>query len=296
MRFTIVGAGAVGSLWALKLHEAGHSVQFWTRQSTDTLIRHQEGSPQKVFTANSLELVQESDCLLFCVKAFQVKEALSSIAAHVHKDTPVVFLHNGMGTAELALSTLPNNPLLLATTSHGSLKVSEETIKHTGLGETRLGGINSTGNQCDFLAEVFQHALPPCYWERSIERALWKKLAINCMINPLTALLQAQNGVITDPQYRTQLDALSDEISLVMCAEGMATSAKEVFDSAIAVATATAENYSSMNRDVYYRRPSEIEAITGFLIHRASIHGIATPENTRLYHAIKELEQSYDHT
>ncbi|MDD1783465.1 2-dehydropantoate 2-reductase [Enterovibrio sp. ZSDZ35] len=296
MRFTIVGAGAVGSLWAIKLHEAGHHVHFWTRESDTQIVRHAERSAPLVFSANNVDDMAESDCIIVCVKAFQVKDTLSAIKTSVHPDTPVVFMHNGMGSADIALSALPNNPILLATTSHGSLKVTPETIRHTGVGETRLGGINPTGYQCDFLADVFHHALAPCYWEHNIQHALWKKLAINCLINPITALEQIQNGALLEAKFEPVLDKLSEEVSNVMCEEGLPISRQAVLNNALAVASATAENYSSMNRDVFYHRHSEIDAITGYLLHRATLHGIAVPENERLYHAIKKLEQSYDHT
>ncbi|PKF51808.1 2-dehydropantoate 2-reductase [Enterovibrio nigricans] len=296
MRFTIVGAGAVGSLWAIALYKAGHHVHFTTRQPDTQVTRHFVNMPSLLFSANNVENIQDSDCIIVCVKAFQIRDAIHAIKPYLHPDTPVVLMHNGMGSADVALNALPDNPVLLATTSHGSLKVSTETIRHTGFGETRLGGINANGKQCDFLSDVFQHALPSCYWEEAIETALWKKLAVNCMINPLTATLQVQNGVLTQPEHLTQLTALSEEISEVMMAEGLVMTPKEVLNNALTVATATAENYSSMNRDVFYLRFSEIDAITGYLIHRATIHGIAVPENERLYHAIKKLEQSYDHT
>lgn len=294
MRFTLVGAGAVGALWGLKLLEAGHQVHFVTRTETSHISLGVEHQKQYRFPANQPALIAQSDCLLVCVKAFQVADAIHLVKRHLHPDTPVVLMHNGMGTAAIALELLTHNPLLLATTSHGSLKLAESWVRHTGLGETRLGGINPTGKQCEFMADVFNHALAPCYWERDIQTALWNKLAVNCMINPITALQQCQNGALLSERWHTQLTTLSEEIAKVMQAEGLATTPEDVLQKVLQVAKATADNYSSMNRDVYFKRRSEIDFITGYLISRAAFHGIAVPENRMLYQAMKDLEQSYD--
>lgn len=296
MRFTLVGAGAVGTLWGLSLANAGHQVHWITRQNETAVLRGFEADTAIVFPANQRELLADSDCVLVCVKAFHVQTALETLLPDLHPDTPVILMHNGMGTAEKALKLLPNNPLLLAITSHGSLVVTETEVRHTGLGETHIGGINPSGKQCDFLKDVFEHALPPVSWHPEITSALWRKLAVNCMINPLTALEQCQNGDLLSPVYQTQLQTLSQEIASVMHAEGQEVSAKEVFAFSLAVASATAQNYSSMNRDVHYKRLSEIDYITGYLINRAESHGIATPANRALYQAIKERELSYDIT
>ncbi|WP_325893628.1 2-dehydropantoate 2-reductase [Grimontia sp. NTOU-MAR1] len=295
MRFTLVGAGAVGALWGLKLFEAGHQVHFVTRKEESQITLGFEHQKPQTFSANQPSLGEDSDCLVVCVKAFQVIDAISAVKSHLHPDTPVVLMHNGMGTANDVLQTLDTNPLVLATTSHGALKISPSVLRHTGLGETRLGGANVSGKQCDFLADVFSHALPSAKWEKDIQTALWRKLAVNCMINPMTALRQCQNGELLSDSLREQLNTLSEEIALVMQAEGLNVASGDVLQHALQVAKATAENHSSMNRDVHFKRRSEIDFITGYLISRAESHDIAVPENRALYQAIKNLELSYDH-
>ncbi|KOO09902.1 2-dehydropantoate 2-reductase, partial [Vibrio xuii] len=98
------------------------------------------------------------------------------------------------GTAERIASLLPHNPLVLATTTHGAYRPAPSHVQHTGKGITQLGGYNAKGLQCQFLEQVFHHALPNSRWHPNIQEALWHKLAINCAINPLTALHQITNG------------------------------------------------------------------------------------------------------
>ncbi|MGL5739621.1 MAG: ketopantoate reductase C-terminal domain-containing protein, partial [Plesiomonas shigelloides] len=59
------------------------------------------------------------------------------------------------------------------------------------------------------------------------------------------------------------------------------------------VIQATAENFSSMHQDITLQRASEIDYITGYLIHRAQAHGLAVPHHQALYAAIKQLESAH---
>ncbi len=60
------------------------------------------------------------------------------------------------------------------------------------------------------------------------------------------------------------------------------------------VIESTAENISSMLQDVRALRHTEIDYITGYLLRRARAHGIAVPENARLYDLIKRKESEYE--
>ena len=56
----------------------------------------------------------------------------------------------------------------------------------------------------------------------------------------------------------------------------------------------TAANTSSMLQDIIAQRHTEIDYITGYLLHRARLHGLTLPENARLFDYIKQKENDYD--
>ena len=57
----------------------------------------------------------------------------------------------------------------------------------------------------------------------------------------------------------------------------------------VAVITATAENRSSMLQDAAAGRPTEIDFITGHLLHTAESLGLDAPLNRKLLHGVKAL-------
>lgn len=293
MNIVVLGPGAVGSLWALHLHRAGHQVALWSRQTAPTLeLQLEEGQPV-VFDNQNVDTLNNADLLLITVKAWQVESALLPLLAHLNRDTILLFMHNGMGAVEALQQPLANFPVLLATTTHGALKTSIQQVCHTGSGQTQIGPFNALGERCDFMAEVFNHALAPVIWNPAILDALWHKLAVNCAINPLTAILQCANGALDAPEFQTQIATILDEVSQVMRAEGIKCEDTSLRDLVYQVIHATAANRSSMHQDIFHQRPTEIDFITGYVVRKGLQHQIATPANSQLYHQIKTLEQSW---
>lgn len=319
MQITILGAGAIGCLWACRLAKQGHNIHFWTRTDqasfpivlnacveekesikaeggTDVKDRVQTPLAQESFdfTSNNGQSIANSDLIIVTVKAFQVEQALHDIHTHIEPKTPIIIMHNGMGTQQQVNTLLIDHPILYATTSQAAFKPDKGHINHTGLGPTWLGAFNQSAQDFSSLAELFHQALAPCCWHHDINEPLWQKLAINCAINPLSAIHQCQNGELAKPEFQTALTQIYHEVAAVIQAEGYDITAENLKQTVDTVITATAANYSSMYQDISQQRKTEIDYITGYLIARAKVHSIAVPMNTQLWQNVKQLEQNHD--
>jgi len=293
MNIVVVGPGAIGSLWAYSLAQAGHNVSLWGTQQDNQWSVALDEKPALHFPYNQKSPLIDADLILVTVKAWQVKTAISPLLSHVHSDAIFLFMHNGMGAIEEVADSIKQHPILIATTTHGALKDSPNHVKHTGLGQTQIGAFNTLGEQCSFVVEVFHHALPAVEWNSNIHNALWNKLAINCAINPLTALNQCLNGELAQEKYRSTIDAVINELLVVMQAEKIPVEKEPLTQTINGVIAATAKNKSSMYQDIFYQRQTEIDFITGYVVRTAQKHGIKVPANLNLYERIKKLEQSW---
>ncbi|WP_181044548.1 2-dehydropantoate 2-reductase [Aliivibrio sifiae] len=295
MNITILGPGAVGSLWACYLQKAGHNVSLWTRRTTPSelslTLNTQENSSYS-FSCDNKESLIHCDLLFITVKAWQVESALLPILPLLSQETILLFMHNGMGAIDAIENQISHHPILQATTTHGALKENAHTVKHTGFGHTVVGPFNSLGNQCQFIQDVLQHSLPSTEWNSDIQTALWKKLAINCAINPLTAIYQCQNGELSQPSRHQDVNRICHEVHQVLQQEQIQWTEAELLSTVYQVISATSANYSSMNRDCFYQRKTEIDFITGYLLQKAKQHAISTPINETLYNQIKQLEEN----
>lgn len=293
MNIVILGPGAIGSLWAYQLHHSGHQVALWGTQSLEYWSIAQDNRPAISYAYNQPSTLRHADVLLITVKAWQVAQALPPILPHLAPETILVFMHNGMGALDSLTTDINHHPIVLATTTHGAKKNAPHHVMHTGKGMTQLGAYNAQGKQCEFLTEVFNRALPTVSWNPEMTHALWHKLAINCVINPLTAIHQCNNGALAHPQYHSTIEQIIHELVSVMQAENIPCNKAVLTESIYQVITATAKNHSSMQQDVVHQRQTEIDFITGYLLQRAQHHGVSIPTNLELYQHIHSLQQSW---
>jgi 2-dehydropantoate 2-reductase len=201
----------------------------------------------------------------------------------------ILLLHNGMGTQD----ELPanNQPILQGTTTHAA-RHDGSTIIHVAGGITHIGPTSPAAQSLSHLAEVLHQALPDVAWHNNIASANWRKLAVNCVINPLTALYNCRNGDLQ--RYPEQIELICREVSSVMEMEGYHTSCEGLLQYVMEVIQSTADNVSSMLQDIRTQRHTEIDYITGYLLRRARSHGVTLPENTRLFELIKRKENEYE--
>lgn len=318
----IVGGGAIGSLVAAGAQKHGVPYQQYPRNvkhcpSSAVWLNGEIVTLQPACSMPSV--LHADDVLVFPLKVYQLSQALHFWLPYLVNQPTVVLLHNGMGGAEIANDVLgADYPLLLATTSHGALKKETENgsviVEYTGKGETQIGALDVqafgcsnktssilTSKLCSKLPSKLSNAislisaaLPPTHYCDDIQKALWSKLAVNAVINPLTAINNIQNKHILDSQFDKQRQAICSEFTATANAYGFSFCEKQVHERVMAVAKATGENYSSMHQDIVNKRPSEIGAINGYLVERAKQKGIATPINTLLTQQIKEIEAQFN--
>jgi 2-dehydropantoate 2-reductase len=247
-------------------------------------IRSEQQIP--VVTPNSHAPISH---LVITTKAYDVSEAVASIAHLLSEDSVVVLLVNGMGLAEQVAADWPHLNIFCGTTTEGAYCLAPQHIQHTGRGQTRIGKQGEKKPPPWF--DQWSDAIDTCLWDSDIEAALWSKMAINCIINPLTALHNCANGELSQRRdLITQVTTLCGEVSKVTRAAGFTELAAALPQLVAAVIAATANNRSSMLQDVENGRRTEIDYITGFLLRVADQHGIDAPHNRALLKSIKSNE------
>ncbi|MGY3902772.1 ketopantoate reductase family protein [Aeromonas lusitana] len=296
-QWTLLGCGALGGVFASLLTLSGQSTRVLLRDRHRATLHpgidftSLEGHTQLLAIERGfVSQPGQIKRLLVMTKANQVVPALTPLVGQLAAGIPIVLLHNGMGIAEQVVQLFPHNPVIASVTSHGAMQSGHFVFRHTGKGETWLGPVNEAAKGYAYLADELATALGQAGWDEQILTRQWQKLAINCAINPLTALYKLKNGELAGPRFADALQQICVEVADVMQVEGQAASQEELLRRVMMVVEMTADNYSSMYQDLELGRETEIEAITGFLLAKAAQHGIAVPVNQGLYQAIKEKQ------
>ena len=282
----------MGCLYAEQLHSSGCDITLVMRagtlQTTLPVIVERNGTRSekqlRIVTPENHEPISR---LLIATKAYDVREAVASIAHLLSDDSVIVLLVNGMGLAEQLATDWPHLNIFCGTTTEGAYRLAPQHIQHTGRGETRIGKQGLTQPPAWFAH--WAQAIDACLWDSDIDTALWAKLAINCIINPLTTAHRCTNGALSQRQeLSAQVTTLCNEVSQITRAVGFADIATALPQLVTGVIAATANNRSSMLQDVENGRRTEIDYITGFMLHVANQHGIDAPHNRALMQRIKD--------
>jgi len=116
---------------------------------------------------------------------------------------------------------------------------------------------------------------------------LTRKFIVNCVINPLTAILKVPNGeLLTNQHYFQLFNTLFNEISVILQLEND----DAYYENLVGVCRNTDINRSSMLKDLEENRPTEIDAILGYILQEAINKNLEAPLVHTFYHLIKGSE------
>jgi 2-dehydropantoate 2-reductase len=113
------------------------------------------------------------------------------------------------------------------------------------------------------------------------------KLAINAVINPLTAIHRVTNGALLTAPLAEDTKRLTREVQALLRAGGADQIAEALPARVTEVCSQTAKNHSSMRVDVERGRPTEIEAIAGWLLSEWVDEPPPSPFLRHLYQTIR---------
>lgn len=301
MKIGIIGAGAVGLLSAFYLAST-HDVTIYTRTLEQAKLLESDGLQMErggnCYTTHLIQAkpfsawANEDELTVVTVKQYQLETVVRQMAAFGREHSEltwgsILFLQNGMGHLEL-LHHLNHWQLFLGTVEHGALRLLENKVAHTGIGTIKIASY--TGD-LSYLRRLLEKPIAffPLVLENNYEQMLVSKLTVNAIINPLTAVLRERNGALVEnPYYFSVLKKMFEEVHTIL----QLTDKTEAFKHIVRVCKQTAKNKSSMLKDTLEGRPTEIDAILGYLLSRAEKQGQDAPIIELLYALIKGSEFS----
>jgi 2-dehydropantoate 2-reductase len=230
------------------------------------------------------EVCEPADYVLVLVKAYRTAAVAPVAARATAAGGLVVSLQNGWGNRE-TLARHAGDRVAAGIIVVGATLLGPAHVRAFG-GQVLLGMPPAASAP---FAELLQSAGLPAETTTDVERHLWRKLAANCSINPLTALLRVPNGaLLDDPDVTARLVAAAREVGAVAAARGVDLGA-DAGTLALEVARRFPANHSSMLQDVARGAPTEIDALCGAVSEEGRRLGVPTPVNDQLLAAVRAL-------
>jgi len=283
----VLGAGSLGTLWATRLARAGIPVR---------LIVRDDARLQAYRVAGGLTLVEQGEAhtwdipgemadsgepinrLLVACKAYDAEQAVARLAPRLAPGAELILLQNGLGSQDAVAAQVPHARCISASSTEGAFREGDWRVVFAGHGYTWLGDAGHPVAPIwldDLIAAGIPHA-----WSIDILTRLWRKLALNCAINPLTVLHDCRNGGLQD--HHCEVATLCGELSELLERCGQPAAAEDLQQEVERVIHATAANYSSMYQDVAQGRRTEISYLLGYACKTAARHQLNLPHLNQL--------------
>lgn len=211
--------------------------------------------------------------LLVACKAYDARPAVMALAHRLGPDADVMLLQNGLGSQDEVAASLPGRRCIYASSTEGAYRPAAWHTEFAGHGHNWLGD-PSHPVPPPWLADLNRAGIPH-QWTPDILGRLWRKLALNCAINPLTVLHDCRNGGLTE--HVGEVANLCAELAELLQCCGQPDAATDLHSEVLRVIQATAHNYSSMHQDVSHGRRTEIGYLLGHACATANRHDLSLP-------------------
>ena len=300
MKIAVVGAGAMGSIFGARFHQAGHETVLVdvVQPLVDTInadgvtvVRGDDETVTRVPATTDPAAVGPVDIVVFFTKCYHTSSAAESARPLVGPDTVVASLQNGWGNGDVLAAAYPPGQVVLGVTYNSGLLQGPGRVLHPAEQPTLVGSFSDGGDGAARLAEALESAGLAATVASPVRPEIWKKLILNAASLPASALTGMTAGALGTCE--DMLDLVSEttrEAVAVAQALGYDIDFDERIGTILGLVEKAGPTKASMLQDVEAGRRTEIDVINGAVVRAADEVGVAVPINRALMQLIKGWE------
>ncbi len=280
MTIAVVGLGSIGGIIAGLLQAAAnHDVIACVRRPLDRLtVERAEGVvdvPLRALTdpAHATPV----DWVLLSTKAQDTASAASWLERLCGPQTRVAVLQNGIGHAE-RLAPLVGPAIVVPTiVYYNAERLAPDRVRMRRAGEYEFAvGDDTDGRAFEALLDG---TLMRVLRTADFTTRAWRKLLLNAVANPITALTLQRQAVFRRDDIKALCLAILEEAANVGRADGAQLAPNEAERMLATLLTYPPDAGTSMYFDRVAGRPFEADALTGAIVAAGERHRVATPLN-----------------
>ncbi len=301
MKIAIIGTGGAGGYFGGKLAQAGNDVTFLARGEHLKAIKENGLSVKSISgdflvypvkATDKISEIRKTELIILGVKAWQVKEIAKELKTIVGTDTSVIPLQNGILAAEELSSELNPKNVLCGLCRIMSKIEFPGIINHFGIESAIIFGEqdNSKTGRVFAIKELFEKSGVKAKNPDDIHIELWKKFIPICGSALLAVTRSTYGEVLKLKETRKLMNDLLNEIYKLSQKAGINIQSDYVEKSIAFMDTFPYDSTSSLTRDVWEGKPSEIEYQNGTVVRLGEKYGIDTPVNRFIYNCILPME------
>ncbi|HNV51346.1 MAG TPA: 2-dehydropantoate 2-reductase [Tenuifilaceae bacterium] len=301
MKIAIIGTGGVGGYFGAKLAQAGNEVTFLARgehlkaiQKNGLTVKSILGDfrVENIKATDKISNIEKPDLVIISVKAWQVKEIGEELKPILKSDTTIIPLQNGVLAADELMENIDRKHILGGLCRIISKIEAPGVINHFGVTPTIVFGEldKSKTERLARIQNAFNAAGIVSRISDDIEADIWKKFISIC-VSGLLAVSNTTYGELRElKETRNLMVELINEVYILSRKIGVNIEEDFVDKTVSFIDTYPSDSTSSLTRDVWERKPSEIEYQNGTVVRLGEKYGVATPINRFVYSCILPSE------
>jgi 2-dehydropantoate 2-reductase len=302
MKIAVIGAGGVGGYFGGRIARAGYDVTFIARgehlkaiRQNGLMIRSINGdfivNPVKV--TDQISDISDANYIIFGVKAWQVTNVARELRNTIKQGSTILPLQNGVLAVEELSAALGISHVVGGLCRIFSKIESPGIISHLGMEPSILFGEmnNAKSERILVLKEIFDNSGINSRIAEDIQAELWKKF-INICASGLLAITRSTYGEIRElKETRDLIIELFEEIYALSQRMGIHIDHEFIPKTVAYIDSFPYDSTSSLTRDVWEGKPSEIEYQNGTVVRLGEKYGLKTPVNRFIYDCILPMEK-----
>ncbi len=302
MKILIVGTGGVGGYFGGRLAKAGHDVTFIARGAHKAALEKDglkvksingdfEVKPVKV--SDKINSAEKPDLVILAVKAWQVKNIAKQLAPVIDEQTMVLPLQNGVLASDELKEILPPRCVLSGLCRIISKIDGPGKINHLAVDPTIVFGEcdNSKTQRVQDLQKTFEDSDFKARVSGDIQADMWQKFIAICVSGLLGITRSTYGEVREQKETRQMMRNLFEEIDNLAHAKGINVEPGFVDKTMAFIDTFPYDSTSSLTRDVWEGKPSELEYQNGTVVRLANEAGVDVPVNRFVYYSLLLMEK-----
>lgn len=301
MKIAIIGTGGVGGYFGAKLAKAGFDVTFLARGEHLKAILARGLKVKSIlgdFEVENLKAtdkitdIEHPDLVIIAVKAWQIKDIRDDLKKIIHADSFILPLQNGVLAAEELSEKIDKKNILGGLCRIISKIESPGIINHFGVSPTiTIGEIDGPRSERLIqIKKVFVEAGIDTIISDDINTELWRKFIFICVSGLLAVTKTTYGELRALKETRQMMINLFTEIYLLSQKMGLKIESDFIEKSVFAIDALPYDSTSSLTRDVWEGKPSEIDYQNGTVVRLGVEHGVDTPINRFVYNCILPSE------
>src|SRR3989344_7970099 len=278
MNIIVLGAGAIGSFYGARLSRLNEVLLIGRKKHVDEINKNGlkvGGFEDNVYfpkAAEKIKKIKENTLIILSTKVYDTEKSLMAIRKLLRKDIVILCLQNGFGIEKIAKKAVKNKcRVIRAVTKYGVIFEDPGFVKHMSKGYT----IIEDGPFSEEIAEIFSRCGLNASVSKNLKEDMWKKLILNCTLNPLAAIYKVENRKIANKKFNPVKKLIIEECLKAAEKDGV----KFDFDFLEYVngLLKTSRNKSSMQQDLLKGNKTEVDYLNGAIVDICQKNGISCP-------------------